>query len=288
MPRRAQPCPTCGQMFFPASLPIHARQCAERLRYTPYPCEYCSQEVRLDDMAQHLKRCSAAKMARAIASRRGQRGGDVVIHGRSAAPAAAGSVYNAGTRAGGDNVQYAQPEPSPPRFVGGLAPCNVCGRKFAPDRLGVHQRICRSNASRPEPRPPGEQARGRRGERRPGPAASLGGWRQQREDFLRAMRSAKAAGRAEHGASAGLLPDLPGRAQAAAHGARGGAGPRPRPPRSSGRRAAREPDYENAFGGGGPRFAAEDPWTSGGGPIMPTNETSADNPLAMALSGRYR
>lgn len=96
--------------------------------------------------------------------------------------------------------------------AGGLLPCAVCSRNFAPDRLAKHQAICRKAASKPRKvfnstlhRVKGTEmesfvrATGRAGagagravQPRAGKPQS-GGWRQKHEEFIRNIRAAKRA-----------------------------------------------------------------------------------------------
>ncbi|GBP58333.1 Zinc finger C2HC domain-containing protein 1B [Eumeta japonica] len=99
--------------------------------------------------------------------------------------------------------------------VGEGAPCAVCGRRFAPDRLDKHQSICKK--ARAKKRKPFDALKHRLAgteaepfimkARRSGAAAGTGGagtgavaaggkvgnsnWRQKHEDFIRAIRAAK-------------------------------------------------------------------------------------------------
>ena len=57
MHKRAKPCPICGQMFFPGSLPFHMKECEKKAARVQLPCQYCDQEHLKSEMEAHLKRC---------------------------------------------------------------------------------------------------------------------------------------------------------------------------------------------------------------------------------------
>ncbi|KAA6399735.1 MAG: hypothetical protein EZS28_004741 [Streblomastix strix] len=57
---KAIPCPYCGMMYFKRSLPIHIKQCEQKMRVIEIPCRYCDAGVRKCDMDKHLKSCSKA------------------------------------------------------------------------------------------------------------------------------------------------------------------------------------------------------------------------------------
>ena len=57
MHKRAKPCPICGQMFFPSSLPFHMKECEKKAARQTIPCHYCDQEFTRSEMDAHLKRC---------------------------------------------------------------------------------------------------------------------------------------------------------------------------------------------------------------------------------------
>ncbi|KAK2948875.1 hypothetical protein BLNAU_16218 [Blattamonas nauphoetae] len=186
-PPRAIPCPICGKMFFKTSLPIHQKQCEDKNKFLEIPCRYCDQDVRRCDMDSHIKKCPAAKAeARRLQSMgmslnpKPKKGGDDLPIRRGGG--------------GGGDMMGAGPTPT------GLVPCAVCGRNFAPDRIGKHQQICRKvNAKKPRrvfnatkqrtaDIPGGMLSRPTRGaSTRPPPSK----WRQEHQEFITAIREAR-------------------------------------------------------------------------------------------------
>ena len=108
----------CGKAFFPASLPFHQKACRKKRQSATLPCRFCDELFGPADMLSHTKRCPARP--------RGARDRSALA---SSSPAAL-SAMQGGKSAGGKREFRVK--------------CAVCGRSFARDRIGKHQKICRS------------------------------------------------------------------------------------------------------------------------------------------------
>jgi len=127
-------CDVCGRPFFKSSIEIHRRQCVAKMEYIPTACRFCDAEVKRKHLADHERQCRKAPTA-----------------SNDRPPHRAAAEITLGLRAS----EQRTPSPGFHRGVGNLsvaddingpshmAPCAVCGRTFASDRLPKHQAICR-------------------------------------------------------------------------------------------------------------------------------------------------
>jgi uncharacterized Zn-finger protein len=133
---RAVQCPLCGDMFFPASMKFHLKACEKKQAATLVQCPYCSREYPRLELAKHTLRCK--DRPKDVAAPRGK--GDARSAAQKAARAshaASRSVYSA--YASGEGAEL---DESAPTSVDARVPCSVCGRKFAPERIAVHEKAC--------------------------------------------------------------------------------------------------------------------------------------------------
>lgn len=141
MPPRTVLCDLCGGKFFAHSIEHHKKVCRDKVGTAAHECPYCHAGVPMLEMDAHVRRCPEAKAAGAKPT------------GVSAALAT--RLQRDKDRAARGLTSYTQESDS--RGVGGggfQAPdefgdggdariaCQVCGRKFAMDRVGKHQAIC--------------------------------------------------------------------------------------------------------------------------------------------------
>ena len=145
-------CPSCGDGFGSASLPIHARVCASKLASTKYECTHCRGFFFLNILQQHVAECGARplreyappplppppsralrRLAQQHSSSAHARGLPVALPPTSPAPLA--------------------PAPAAAFSVepGGRARCGVCERVFSADRIAAHASAC-ARAHRPRPK----------------------------------------------------------------------------------------------------------------------------------------
>lgn len=205
MPPRAQPCPHCGQMFFPASLRFHMKRCQEKQDAVKTECAYCFAEMPQGKLEEHLRKCKAALAVAASAT--GQ-------------PYGAAGSGEAGGEAGGAPVATRLPD--------GRMRCHFCGRGFAANRVHMHAAICgKLKQARPKPPvqqhqqqpvqevqpfeqeecapcPPAvqEDALPQEELRQPEPVQQED-WRSKRQDFLAAVRAARRNGAKQGAQEAG-------------------------------------------------------------------------------------
>ena len=162
MHRRAVSCKLCGKAFFPASIKIHMPQCRKKQLHIPIPCAYCDIEYPQGEMEKHHRSCHKAKAAKrqlmkqrklqqnssstfsnmdANTSATHTRGTGQTMRDRTRQRAGPYSSENMETSSFSDNygADGAHSADS------GRIDCAVCGRKFARDRIAIHQKICRKS-----------------------------------------------------------------------------------------------------------------------------------------------
>lgn len=149
MPKNDVSCPLCGKLFFPHSLPIHLPQCKKKQACLELPCEWCDMPVRKGEMGLHRGKCPK-KPSKTV-----QKLDSAPLQG------------NNGYAMAFDKEMDPNGEGTGSSSVDHRIPCAVCGRKFNPDRIAKHQKICRSVKAKEESRTTG---RGRPSERRESPA----------------------------------------------------------------------------------------------------------------------
>jgi len=114
-PPKAVLCPICGKKYFKASLPIHLKACKKKYDSTHSECKNCGMMVANDEWSDHRSFCKEMVKRR---------------------------VANGGT---GKIFITAAPTEYPDEDLKGVdprVPCDFCGRKFNPDRVNKHMRIC--------------------------------------------------------------------------------------------------------------------------------------------------
>ena len=132
---RSIPCPSCGGLYFAASLAIHQRTCEDKAARTKHECPFCRGFIPVFDLAYHVEHCAARPLrdnTRVFTPLPPLR-----VHARPLPlPGSAGGAASASASA------------SSPPYGAARGPCCVCGRVFALERLQVHENACR-NINRP-------------------------------------------------------------------------------------------------------------------------------------------
>lgn len=145
--RRAKPCPLCGEMFFPASLPFHMKACEKKQATQFVRCPFCSKDYRRLELANHTMRCKMRP--KSAAAPRGMTEDSARAAARAAAGASAAAVSGQisasvgyGAPGAGSAAMPGDTGLPPEGGVDARVPCSSCGRRFAPERIGVHEKAC--------------------------------------------------------------------------------------------------------------------------------------------------
>ena len=101
----------------------------------PVPCSYCDQEVRRGEMDHHLKSCRKARNSRTRAKKK--------------PPTQQQQLPNLDRFGDGQTMRERSRQRDGPSSTsdGSRVSCAICGRGFAPDRIAIHQKICRKNST---------------------------------------------------------------------------------------------------------------------------------------------
>jgi len=136
-------CHICGGKYFKASFPIHLKQCEKKWKQTHAECKKCGQMVATHDWSDHNRHCKKqlSKTERATVNKGPPKA--MGIDGRTACltKEQQAELIEAGS---------SLPEMFP--TGDGLKECKTCGRKFNPDRIEKHQRICFENSKKKKKR----------------------------------------------------------------------------------------------------------------------------------------
>lgn len=181
MPPKAVVCSLCGGKFFKSSLAHHQKVCREKVGRQCHECPYCHGLWPMLEMDAHIMTCPAALSAGARPT------------GASAALAKRLSDHR-------NRLENGIPEIVEERALGGncmgeiaeyedqndtRVPCQICGRKFAMERIGKHQAICEKIASKPRRRKVTTESTA------PMPAPMKSNWRAKSEAFREAAKAAR-------------------------------------------------------------------------------------------------
>eukprot|EP00163_Fabomonas_tropica_P012404 TRINITY_DN23694_c0_g1_i1.p1 TRINITY_DN23694_c0_g1~~TRINITY_DN23694_c0_g1_i1.p1 ORF type:complete len:455 (-),score=81.32 TRINITY_DN23694_c0_g1_i1:133-1497(-) len=206
------PCKQCGRTFLPDRLQVHARSCRgpSKPRTGATPRSSASGGARATSPRRSSPAAASASSPAAAASSsssirrtsgRGPGGSQ-----RSAAAAPADEDEDLGPPP--PKAEYVIPDdPNVVASVGGLVPCNVCGRKFAPDRIDKHENACkiahkkRKVVDPSKMRTAGTEMKAVKSTASSAAAAagSKGGktnWRAKHAEFQKAMKAAREVGKA--------------------------------------------------------------------------------------------
>ena len=147
-PPRDVLCDICGQKFFKHSLPIHRKQCLVKREQCFSECPKCLRRVSNDEYGTHVEECKivrdkatakkATSMEKEVAltdanvekvdtSQRKEDHGEKTIKGES---------------------RQVDEESSSDEEKDARIACGFCNRKFNPDRISKHEKICQTNHSR--------------------------------------------------------------------------------------------------------------------------------------------
>mmetsp|Transcript_11939 Transcript_11939/g.16154 ORF Transcript_11939/g.16154 Transcript_11939/m.16154 type:complete len:321 (+) Transcript_11939:1-963(+) len=119
-PRNEVGCPCCGKRFFKHSLKIHLPQCEKKRSYIEIPCKWCDENFRISEMETHQAKCS----------QRPRKKIDKVEN----------TTFLTMERQEENEV--------PQSSLDHRIACVVCSRKFDPDRISIHQKICKNLKSK--------------------------------------------------------------------------------------------------------------------------------------------
>jgi len=124
-------CHICGKKFFKHSLPIHLKKCEEMWHKTRSECKKCGQMVHKADWSDHNRHCKKVlpKAERENVSKRPPKAIDDNRSG-NISPEEAAALIEAGSL------------PTLAPLLDARKECKVCCRKFNPDRIDKHTRIC--------------------------------------------------------------------------------------------------------------------------------------------------
>lgn len=122
------PCQTCGKVFLSSGLQQHMMRCEPGL--VKHECSLCKNYFTIAELQQHFDICPCCPLREYSTFRRPQTADHSVQ--RSSRPHTANSAINTRAR---------------PVDQTGRVRCAHCGRGFAPDRVHVHERACRSGQS---------------------------------------------------------------------------------------------------------------------------------------------
>jgi len=126
-PPKAILCPICGGKYFKASLPIHMKKCKEMYDATHSQCEYCGMMVGNHDWQDHRTFCKPSK-----SMKKSKHELDAIL----SLPITNDAEFLPADIAGKMKHDPAS-DTTDPRIQ-----CKFCGRKFNPDRIHKHMRIC--------------------------------------------------------------------------------------------------------------------------------------------------
>lgn len=140
MARNTVHCSMCGKAFFPGSLPIHQKACAQKMALVEVPCLYCRELHPHGEMASHHSKCKAAKQ---VLRARGGAAATTVSSVDQSGNSLSSKVCPSGGQGTGSfavNTHAGLPTASADSSLSGQAmACGVCNRKFSIDRIAVHQ-----------------------------------------------------------------------------------------------------------------------------------------------------
>mmetsp|Transcript_50275 Transcript_50275/g.92913 ORF Transcript_50275/g.92913 Transcript_50275/m.92913 type:complete len:325 (-) Transcript_50275:109-1083(-) len=157
MPPRVVICDLCGGKFFPHSIEKHQKVCREKVGVQLHPCPYCGSAVSMLEMDSHILKCSEAKKAGAVptgqsAALERRLKNNKERQAKGIPPDATDKPLGASSSGNPDMpAEFAESDDV-------RVECQVCGRKFAFDRVAKHQAIC-TKINNKKPRRPFEVKR---------------------------------------------------------------------------------------------------------------------------------
>lgn len=155
------------------------------------PCPHCGRRFNPQSLQVHLRSCRP---------------------GNTAKPLRSGLAEEADIS--GSSGRFAEP-PDAATETFGLIPCRKCSRRFAPDRIAIHENACLSMKARKKFNSSKQRAEGteisccaRRS--RDAPVKPPSKWRQEHQEFMQAIRYSRIASKAQaSGKSLAHLPPPP-------------------------------------------------------------------------------
>ena len=143
-------CDICGQKFFKHSLPIHKKQCAVKYEKAFSECPKCFRRVSNDEYGAHVEECKIVRekpKAKPKASPQPK-----ATEGSSKIPNGSSEFQQNATAAKSEEVATCDKEgdesSSDEEEKDARIACGFCRRKFNPDRISKHEKICQQNHSR--------------------------------------------------------------------------------------------------------------------------------------------